>query len=106
MSPVVLFVPANTPKKAFFKVGSNLAAFVLFAFILNGTLSLVPIKLVPSTVPLFPNRFQKVPPPTLPGACQVAFPKASEVNILPALKAPPVTCKPPEINFALVPVPA
>src|SRR5947208_1882528 len=46
------------------------------------TLSVVPIKLVQSTVPALPRSAQAFPPP--PGVCQLPCPAASEVKTFPA----------------------
>src|ERR1019366_1798731 len=70
---------------------------------LNGSASVVPIKLAPSTVPELPVRVQPV---ELPGICQVAKPEASDVSILPTDGVPPVIFNPPATNIALLPVPA
>lgn len=72
---------------------------------ISGASSVVPIKLIPGTVPAFPVRAQPLPPPPPPlqvaGVCQLARPVASEVRTFPGPGLPPViiTC-PATSSFA------
>ena len=94
----VLLLPAVKPKNVFSLVESIFAASLLFTLKVNGTSSVVPIKLVPSTVPEFPVNDQ---PLAAPADCHVPTPLASEVNILPMPCVPSTMRMAPLVDFTI-----
>src|SRR5450432_920938 len=102
-TPVVLDIPASKPQNVFSVLGSRRPESCPFTLTLNAVLSVVPMKLVPSTVPALPVRLQ--PPDT--GGSQVPKPNESVVSTLPAATAPAVICNRRTIRLlkvALLPV--
>ena len=81
---------------------------VLFVLTTRSIASVVPMKLVPATVPALPRRVQYAPAP-LAGVCHVARPAASEVRTLLRPGVPPVilTCQATSsaVDGVLVPIP-
>ena len=86
LKPIAVFQPPDVfeisdlyPKEVLLK--SMLPAIVLFILKIRGALSVVPIKLLSAFVPELPFNFHASV--ELPAFCQIAFPLASEVSILP-----------------------